>query len=710
MLKIIIIYYLVFLGGLGCSQSRSYIVNKNPARVVAGDFHYDSVNSEVIINFFKRNNLKFDDPARMYPPLPQKSIASLESRYNRGRNNPLKNDPMVSKWLRGFLGNKMLSNVRSSFKTEQGHYILINNRVYFKRPNYSNLVYVTPFSNKRFMSTSDGFGAGWTGAYEFYGDDTLPAKPNCDESDISLDSLVKIYEDPNVNNTYDFLNALPKDVLQKFTFIKESKSLQNQGVDKYNPRVLRFSTDGKMAMTYTCNPDTLDFNTIELMSFNENKRKYEFMHLSFPHTNHKNAKIFNRLGKSKSKNHLSCLGCHGGADPRPNWDEYDDWLGVYGSRDDRLGIKQANGVWLPKYRAGKHAEEVRKETSEYIELRKRHENNPCLSTLPWPSKDSDSYMHYPYIGTPKEMNYNFRPNAHFTIIHSRRNGQRLARKFQSHPVWNKIKYDVMLDSLNCYIYGYESEIDKYLDLNSNPPFYSEGSVYANSDSNLSRPKYSLPLISQALGFYSSDWTLNFNKGGPVESQTRRYQTAQWPMQEFVLSVLFRDMTKEIPSLKKYDLRVNRMTQQFGRKFMCVDEVADKLWLTDNERENSCKLIAQHKKNTGETPQKLNVKKSFRQTRDNSQDYKKVKVSLEMGLKVLQSRCASCHNGNVLTYNFLSEGSIKAQVLSLGFEIYSQRIKEMVGTADECEMPYSMMGKCLNKSERSSLLEYVNSLK
>lgn len=636
------------------------------------------------------------------------NLESFLNYQNQNRIYPLDRDSIAGKYEEIFR-DKDIGVLKDRESSDEWTY-------YFNSSNFP----MTPFRNQPrlpFPPLSQ-----WFESFEFTGDDIKGIAPNCSEAKFEIEDLLQIIDKPDTQSVMSVLEQLPAQSLQKFTLIYDSKSLQNKGASFMSPRVLRFNTDGSLAMTYTCEKGSPDFNTLEVMYFNKKDRAYNFVHTSFPLEPTKEAEILDRMGKKTVLNHVSCLGCHNGSDPRPNWAPYAHWPGVYGSDDDRMGtLKKRIFTWDRKEVKYQNKELtdldfVRQEMQNFKKFKEEKvlgpNADPCYSSLPWANTDSVYSENYPYIGIHKQMNYNLRPNAHFTIAQSRRNAQRMARKFQEHPEWEKIKYGVALKGLRC---EWPSEKEYFSNL-SHPNYY-DGKVKSETEASpildrLTARSSALYEIGTHLGFYGSDWTLFFNKGGPKEIEERNYLTAQWKMADFTFSVLFRDLAEQDTDLVKYDIRVNRMSALFGEKFMCMDEVADKLWIPEDQYQPLCELLQnkQAQVDAANSPKQIPLPNmSDREThagafpRDALQE-----VSVENGRFVIEQSCSSCHDGQVLSYNFADEDKLKAQVAFFGKKLI-KAVEEKIGNEAECEMPYSMLGPCLNSTERASLLKYLTSL-
>lgn len=573
----------------------------------------------------------------------------------------------------------------------------------------------------------------WIGAIEFQSDDTAPARPNCTENKISARDMQKIFESNQVNSVMDFIGKIPEGTLQKFTFMYDSKSLQGETSWKF-PRVLRFNTDSTVIMSYTCDPKSLDFNTIEMITFDPESRRFHFSHYSFPLPDHPEAGIYNRLSKHQSVDHKSCLACHGGSDPRPNWQQYDNWPGAYGSVDDRIGFTKGRNQFTWKKeerqvnREGKEPRSpeqdalIEKESAMYRKFRESSKGNPCFDSLPWPSKDAVGFAHYPYIPFEKQMNYNYRPNANLMNAVSRTNSQRLARKFETHPTWNSLKYAAVGGALKCQ--NLQSVLTERL---KNIPSYDFTRPRSSKSTSAAQLQSSnlqgyfqdflagdadqtLIALGRAFGFYASDWGTNFNKGGPVE-MGQQYNADAFSVANMTLGVLLHDLARQHTELRPFIRGAYDTAHQFGRQFMCVDELANVPLLTVEENVALCQQLENLDRNSSVDEKLLASWKPSRdrETREAGPAREQVpEPSSAAGHRILTKNCAQCHNGDVLKYNFADEKQLIKQLGSLGEGMLGM-VETKLGSPTACEMPYSSMGACLSDAERESVLRYLRGL-
>ena len=327
------------------------------------------------------------------------------------------------------------------------------------------------------------------------------------------------------------------------------------------------------------------------------------------------------------------------------------------------------------------------------------------------------------------MNYNYRPNALLAITASRRNSQRLARKFETHPLWPALKYLTLGSALQCQnLNGKLKESLERLQIpdfaadrarTESPPLrngleiFNENPAHFFRDDRPGEANDTLVNLSRVFGFYSSDWSLQFRSTGPVETGTN-FNTSMYSMQDQVMSVLIRNEASKVAQLKPFDFWSYDMVHTFGPQFMCLDETANSLMLTTRQKESACKVLtalqAQHEKRFNpQTATQTYQPHLQRETREHAPKRPEVNVaSVAAGERILTETCAKCHNGDVIKYNFADKTALLKQ-LEYYRGTFIPMVENKLGTPIKCEMPYSAAGSCLTDLERESVLNFLKQL-
>ncbi|MBY0413583.1 MAG: hypothetical protein K2Q18_05435, partial [Bdellovibrionales bacterium] len=100
-------------------------------------------------------------------------------------------------------------------------------------------------------------------------------RADCSEIPTDMDELGIIAT--KSKNMVDFLKNIPQGTLQGFTFVTNSLSLHRGKKDKDGegqvspmwPRVLRSSADGKLTVSFVCDPKNPTFGRVEIIHFDD---------------------------------------------------------------------------------------------------------------------------------------------------------------------------------------------------------------------------------------------------------------------------------------------------------------------------------------------------------------------------------------------------------------------------------------------------------
>lgn len=115
-----------------------------------------------------------------------------------------------------------------------------------------------------------------------------------------------------------YLDTLPEAHFSHYVLMYKSRSLQE--ASHPNPRAILFGDDAKFIVSFNGHPHQRGFNSLEIIDFDEESRKFHFHRLNFPY----------RSKEDWEPNPSVCMNCHGNP-PRPLWDGYFVWPGSYGS-------------------------------------------------------------------------------------------------------------------------------------------------------------------------------------------------------------------------------------------------------------------------------------------------------------------------------------------------------------------------------------------
>ena len=198
---------------------------------------------------------------------------------------------------------------------------------------------------------------------------SMPRKPasfNIVPFDVSIEGYADFITNASITNLQDAVLALDEPFfdLPNYALVYESRSIQPSSL-KF-PRMILFGQDVKLGLAF--NHRLGNDNTIEAIQWRDAGRKWELFEMS----------IDARGAHLSAPNPARCLKCHGGADPRPNFDEYKTWTGFYGS--------QQEFHFFPA-----------REIAGWTEFYKNANQDPIYKRLKFPSNNLAEYGYSPDI-------------------------------------------------------------------------------------------------------------------------------------------------------------------------------------------------------------------------------------------------------------------------------------------------------------------------
>jgi hypothetical protein len=139
-----------------------------------------------------------------------------------------------------------------------------------------------------------------------------------------------------VDSVAELVPLLPKELRSNFTLVYDSRSPFHDSISPDYPRVILFTGDARLVLTFTGDEAKPGANLLESLSFDEASARFRLRAYLLP--------AAQRTGWQPSAEAANCARCHG-ADARPIFDSYPLWPGFYGSQQDtfphdRLGDKE----------------------------------------------------------------------------------------------------------------------------------------------------------------------------------------------------------------------------------------------------------------------------------------------------------------------------------------------------------------------------------
>ncbi len=443
-------------------------------------------------------------------------------------------------------------------------------------------------------------------------------RPDCSEIPTNMDELGAIAT--SSKDMLDFLNKIPQGSLQGFTFVTNSLSLHRGKKDKDGegivspmwPRVLRSSADGKLTVSFVCDPKNPTFGKVEIMHFDDKQKEFRTTEFDFGHPSGPVVAPANRIHKDP----VSCVSCHGGseingkASLKPNWPEYFQWsdcrknrgIQFYGGNDDNMKLGNYREKIDSKNGCNEYDNEqaTLTEQSNYLKFREKQKGNECFNSLPWPknpkpripeSKDPTrrwSYKFYPYsenaqdvtfeVGPGEGMqNYALRTNLRFTDTYSHLMSQRIANILKKNPNYDAVKYLLVMEQADCEIFPADLKAVNDL-LHGAKLSLIPGSSAGTSES-------STPLLfnfAKMAGLAKKDWTMEFQEkksadyvaGMPNTMRDTSAFSGDLTINRVVGGEILKDIAagdEKIATSSKGKI-TRGVTELFGNGFSCIDDL------------------------------------------------------------------------------------------------------------------------------------------
>lgn len=222
--------------------------------------------------------------------------------------------------------------------------------------------------------------------------------------EFNFEDLVKLIQEKKIKSVDSLLPYLPKSLRSNFTLVYESSSLQKASFAK--PRVIMFQPDGKMACTFIENPNVAGNDSLECYQFRTESNTFDFREIKFPTPENGYTEAEISLSNMTVDKSISCKLCHG-QNPRPNWEGYSTWRGVYGSLEDSYAMKRGMSQ--------DQLNQLNQEKSELLKFKRSLSRTTRYSKLIFRSPHPNSPF-YPYSKKVLEVDYRFRPNTRFTEV------------------------------------------------------------------------------------------------------------------------------------------------------------------------------------------------------------------------------------------------------------------------------------------------------
>jgi len=232
-----------------------------------------------------------------------------------------------------------------------------------------------------------------------------------------------------VDSIGELIPLLPRELRENFLFVHESRSPFHAGISPEFPRVILFTNDARLVLTFIGDERQPGFDLLETMSFDDEQAKFTLRAHLMP--------AAERQAWRPSSEDARCPRCHG-VDPRPIFDSYPLWPGFYGAvldtfPNDRIGKKEAKNY--AAFMAGNAKTGVYKDliyrtgspVSPFLDPRLFKEDTVELDAEEMP----------------------FLPNARFGIALTELNRMRIARKIIAGPTYAANEKEILAKLLSC---------------------------------------------------------------------------------------------------------------------------------------------------------------------------------------------------------------------------------------------------------------------
>jgi hypothetical protein len=143
-----------------------------------------------------------------------------------------------------------------------------------------------------------------------------------------------------VSTVEQLLERLPEQLRANFTLVYDSRSPHRRDIDRRFPRIVLFSTDGRLLLALTGNPSAASYDRVEAIYFDDRESRFHTSRFVLSDAVRRTPALAGEAARNGALDGRECTRCHG-ADVRPIFDSYALWPGFYGSRADRMDLNAA---------------------------------------------------------------------------------------------------------------------------------------------------------------------------------------------------------------------------------------------------------------------------------------------------------------------------------------------------------------------------------
>ena len=350
-----------------------------------------------------------------------------------------------------------------------------------------------------------------------------------------------------VDSINELLPLLPRELLSNFTFVYDSRSPFRPSISPEFPRVVLFTEDARLVLTFTADPDKPGLNVLESLSFDDGTARFE------PHVYPLPAA--ERLGWQPARDNSNCSSCHG-ADPRPIFDSYPVWPGFYGSVLDTFAKDRTGRNEAANYRFFlTHA--ARTEPYKYLIFPSGSAVTPYLD--PHNSKRDATELE------PSDMR--FLPNTRLGMALSELNSARIYRKLAAGKNFTAGEKHLLAELLECKRVEIPGRaemrpVEQQLRRENNArlrrlPFHKDGQISGNEDMEelqLTRELTEIMKVARDADADPSDWSMALDPGSLAFFDgilSGIHAGKSYYLKEQLIYEILRDLAGREPAFQQY---------------------------------------------------------------------------------------------------------------------------------------------------------------
>ena len=231
-------------------------------------------------------------------------------------------------------------------------------------------------------------------------------------NEFTYNSLIELINANDVKSIETLTHFLPAEMQRNITFRLRPHNKLQEGV-----RAVRFTADGRLALTHSDDPNVKGGNSVEVVETKSNG--YQTLHVIDFDPTGKTRPIFaaSNLLREHPNSGESCAACHGDH-PRKIWPSYNFWPDACGEDDDTVDEK-------------------------CLSFLKRARTNPRFADLAWDPADPA----WPYLKNRRERSLARMPNTRFSYLTEIHNARQNANLIESSLLFNKLKYTLAYESI-----------------------------------------------------------------------------------------------------------------------------------------------------------------------------------------------------------------------------------------------------------------------